>query len=183
VQAQASKILVTEVSKLVNELTGIQLGESQSTMVHHRVQKRMIELQLTDATAYLSYLKENIEEESKALVSLITTHHTFFFREFNHFEFLEQKGLKQVTDAIRAEGRKTLRIWSAACSRGQEVYSLAMFLRFHLKKIAPDFDFEIFGSDVDPESITIAKNGVYRWNEIKEIPSIYLLDNWVKGVG
>ncbi len=83
-----------------------------------------------------------------------------------------------------AQGKpKKISIWCAAASRGQEIYSLAMYLSFHLPQIAPGYDFEIFGSDVDFESIKIAKNGVYRWDELKEAPTVYLSDHWQKGTG
>jgi chemotaxis protein methyltransferase CheR len=174
---------VAEVCSIVSRLSGIQLGEKQNSMVENRLKSRMIRLGIETPDEYLKYLKKNSEAESQILLSLITTHHTYFFREFSHFEFLQLKGLLKIVNAVRARGDKKIRIWSAACSRGQEVYSLAMFLRFYLPQFAPDLDFEILGSDVDPESISFAKNGVYNFKEIKEIPMNYLGNHWARGTG
>ncbi|MFL5815552.1 MAG: CheR family methyltransferase [Bdellovibrionia bacterium] len=174
--------LVEEASAHVSKVTGIQLGTKQAAMVQARLSKRMLELKMT-AEQYLTYFRQNVDKESPFLISLLTTHHTFFFREFVHFEFLTQSGLKAVTDSIRAQGRKTLRVWSAACSWGHEVYSLSMHLSTHLKEVAPDFTYEILGTDVDSESVAISRNGVYKWDEVKGIPADYLSTHWARGTG
>lgn len=175
--------VVREVSKIVSEMAGIQLGDRQSSMVENRLRSRMVRMNLHSFTDYLHHLKTNKESESQALLSLMTTHHTYFFREFNHFEFLLTIGLKRLVELARRRGDKTIRLWSAACSKGQEVYSLAMFLNYHMPQIAPDIKFEIWGTDVDPESVKHAKNGVYLAEELKQAPSIYTTNNWIRGKG
>ena len=175
--------IISELSRAVTEITGIQLGDRQHAMVSSRLKRRISELYLADEIQYMEYFRDHREQELQALVSLLTTHHTFFFREMIHFEYLEQKGLASLVTAARLRGDSTIRIWSAACSRGQEVYSLAMFLNYHLKQIAPDITFEILGSDVDPQSVAYASNGVYPYDDLKSSPSIYLAENWVKGSG
>jgi chemotaxis protein methyltransferase CheR len=175
--------LITHVSEIVQKIAGIQLGEKQKAMVQARIGKRMLDLGLKTPEEYMEHLHSHKESEGAALVSLLTTHHTFFFREFSHFEFLERAGLAQVVAHAKARGDKKISVWSAASSRGQEAYSLSMFLAYHLKKIDPAMDYEIFGSDVDPESVKIAKNGVYRWEEIKEVPAIYVSNHFSRGTG
>lgn len=178
-----SDLLFSEIARVIEDETGVQLGEKQHAMVHSRLTKRMLDLGLTGEDAYRDYFKHNRISETQALVSLLTTHHTYFFREYSHFEFLQRELLKGAIERVRARGDRTIRIWSAACSRGHEVYSLAMFLKAHLQSVAPDVRFEILGTDVDPESVAIAKNGVYRWEELKEVPAAYLQNHWVKGTG
>lgn len=175
--------LVQTVSQIVMEISGVQLGDRQTSMVQSRLQKRISDLKLSGSEEYLSYLNANRTKEVSALVSLLTTHHTYFFREFSHFEYLEQIGLKKVVAAAHSRGEKCIRIWSAASSRGQEVYSLAMFIKYHLARIAPDFTFEILGTDIDTDSIEFSKNGVYQHDEVKEIPMQFLSGNWAKGTG
>jgi chemotaxis response regulator CheB/chemotaxis methyl-accepting protein methylase len=175
--------VIREVAGIVSEMSGIQLGERQYSMIESRLKSRIIKLELHTFSRYIKYLKRNLEAESQTLLSLITTHHTYFFREFLHFEYLLNKGLKRLIDRTRARGEKVIRIWSAAASRGQEAYSLAMFFDFHLKAIAPDLTFEIWGTDVDPESIATAKNGVYRVEDLRQSPAMYLQDQWVRGKG
>lgn len=179
---QKAQILQT-ICQLVNKMAGIQLGPKQQSMVESRLRTRMLKLNINDFDAYAKYLRDNEISESQALLSLMTTHHTYFFREFAHFEFLINQGLDKLIQEARTRGDKKIRIWSAACSKGHEVYSLAMFFRFHLKDNAPDIDFEIHGSDVDPESVKSAMNGVFRHSELKQCPANYLTDNWIKGEG
>ena len=174
--------LINKVSGIVHKITGIRLGEKQAYMVETRIKKRMTELGIKEASEYIVYIDKNIEKESGILVGFITTHHTFFFREFLHFEILK-KMLPELVANAKKRGDKTLKVWSAACSRGHEVYSLAMFFDYYLKDIDPTMSFKILGSDVDSESVKIASNGVYHQNEIKEIPMNFLGDHWAKGTG
>ncbi|AUN97871.1 hypothetical protein C0V70_07070 [Bacteriovorax stolpii] len=174
--------LIEKVSTVVHKISGNRLGEKQAYMVETRVKKRMMELGLKTADEYMRYIDQNLDHESYILVGLITTHHTFFFREFPHFEILKAK-LPELVSHVKKRGDKTLTVWSAACSRGHEVYSLAMFLDFHLPQIDPTVSFKILGTDIDGESVKIANNGVYHQNEIKEIPMNFMGNNWAKGTG
>jgi chemotaxis protein methyltransferase CheR len=174
--------LIEKVSNVVHKISGNRLGEKQAYMVETRVKKRMMELGLKTAEEYTKYIDQNIDHESYILVGLITTHHTFFFREFPHFEILKAK-LPELLAAAKKRGDKTLSVWSAACSRGHEVYSLAMFLDFHVPQIDPSMSFKILGTDIDGESVKVASNGVYHQNEIKEIPMNFMGNNWAKGTG
>ncbi len=181
-EAAESK-LVEEVSAIVSAKTGVQLTAKHVAMVQSRLVKRRQVLGNLDAQAYLRYVHENRESETPHLVALLTTHHTYFFREFSQFEFLEEKVLPQLIAAVKASGGDTIRVLSAACSRGHEVYSLAMFLRQVLPELAPGFKFAITGTDVDAESVKVAAGGVYRWDEIKEAPAAYVQDCWTRGTG
>lgn len=174
---------ITSLCNLIGKITGVQLGDKQRSMVVSRLKRRAIDLGLKRFEDYFDYFRKNEKVETDALVSLLTTHHTYFFREFSHFQYLEKAGLIQIVEAARARNQKKIKIWCAACSRGQEVYSLSMFLNYHLPKIAPDFTYEIFGTDVDAESVAIAQNGVYRRDEIKSAPMHYIADHWVRGTG
>lgn len=175
------KVTIDEVCKIVSEMSGIQLGEKQYSMVENRLKTRILKLSLDNFSDYLNYLKKHKESESQALLSLMTTHHTFFFREFAHFEYLLNHVLPQAVEIARERPDKTIRLWSAACSRGQEVYSLAMFMTYHLKHMAPDVKFHIWGTDADPESVDRAKQGVYKSEEIKQSPAMYVDGHWVRG--
>lgn len=174
--------LIEKVSNVVHKISGNRLGDKQAYMVETRVKKRMMELGLKTADEYVKYIDQNLDNESYILVGLITTHHTFFFREFPHFEILKAK-LPELLAGVKKRGDKTLSIWSAACSRGHEVYSLAMFLDFLIPQVDPTMSFKILGTDIDGESVKIANNGVYHQNEIKEIPMNFMGNNWAKGTG
>jgi len=175
-------LLIEKVSTIVHQISGNKLGDKQAFMVETRVRKRMLELNFKQPSEYLSYLEKNLNKESTVLVGLITTHHTFFFREFVHFELLK-KILPELVVSAKKRENKTIQVWSAACSRGQEVYSLAMFFDYYLPQIDPSLTYKILGTDIDEESVRIAENGVYHQNEIKEIPMNFLKDHWARGTG
>ncbi|MBL7543386.1 MAG: chemotaxis-specific protein-glutamate methyltransferase CheB [Bdellovibrionaceae bacterium] len=181
--AEIVKSVVEQVSAIVSEMAGIQLGAKQAPMVENRLKTRMVRLGVPTFQGYLAHLHDNRESESQALLSLLTTHHTFFFREFSHFEFLLNKSLSCLIETARQRTDKTIHIWSAACSKGQEVYSLSMFFKFHLGHAAPDIKFHIWGTDIDPESVHHAKNGVYKADELKQSPAMYIDGNWIRGKG
>ena len=152
-------------------------------MVENRLKTRMAKLGIPSFQGYLQHLNAHLESESQALLSLMTTHHTFFFREFSHFEFLLAKGLPKLIELARKRPDKTIHIWSAACSRGQEVYSLAMFFKFHLGQSDRSVKCKIWGTDIDPESVRHAKNAVYKSDELKQSPAMYIEGNWIRGTG
>lgn len=170
--------VIKQVADLVAKKAGIVMGPKQYPMIENRLKSRMIKLSLNTVDQYAAYLQNNESSESEALLSLMTTHHTFFFREFSHFEFLRDQGLKHLVNSLKAKGKNKLKIWSAACSRGQEVYSLGMFLNYHLKQIDSKFDFEIWGTDIDPESVQMAQTGSYPKEDLKSSPQIYLANHW-----
>jgi chemotaxis protein methyltransferase CheR len=182
-QQKGSKGAMQKLADIARELTGVQLTEKHRDMMLSRLQKRLQELGLKDLDAYLDFFAQNRASETPFLIGQLTTHHTFFFREFGQFEFLQTKLLPQLLPLLQKRPDKTLKVWSAACSRGQEVYSLAMFLDFHLKRMDPSLKFKILGTDVDPGSVKFAQNGVYPFSEIKEIPMQMLGTHWAKGTG
>lgn len=172
--------IIKYVSALVSERTGVILGDRQSNMVESRLLRHIRDLGLESTQDYISYVEKHREKETQLLISLLTTHHTFFFREYEHFEHLSNDALPRLVAHLRRIGRKSIRVLSAACSKGHEVYSLAMYLKRHLP---PDFSYEVVGGDICEESVEFAKNGVYRWDEVKTIPAEFLNGNWIRGTG
>ncbi|OQW47963.1 MAG: hypothetical protein A4S09_14290 [Proteobacteria bacterium SG_bin7] len=179
---QAKDSILFNICSVVTKVAGIQLGDKQRGMVESRLEKRIHNLGLKGLSEYYSHFCENQDIEAEHLISLLTTHHTYFFREFIHFEYL-LKNLPEIVSRARSRGDNTIRVWSAACSYGQEAYSISMFFKHHLAVLAPEIKIKIVGTDVDPKSVSIAKNGVYLRNEIKSIPLNYLASNWARGSG
>jgi chemotaxis protein methyltransferase CheR len=174
--------LVQSVASIIEKESANVLGERQFSMVKSRLSKRMTDLGAETPEKYWNFLNMNYSDEVKQLVSLLTTHHTFFFREFLHFDYLLTQ-LPELVKKAKQDKRNKLSIWCAACSRGQEVYSLAIFLNTHLREIDPSMTFEILGSDIDHKSVEVAKNAVYHKAEINEVPMHYLKDNFIRGKG
>ncbi len=175
--------IIWNIAADITTLTGILFGKKHTSLIRNRLTKRIRELGLNSVTDYEIYLEKNRKVETSVLISLLTTNHTFFFREFDQFTYMRDHSLPHVVAELRKEKRKTLRVWSAACSFGQEVYSLAMFLDYHLKKLAPEMDFRIVGSDISEEAVQKAKDGVYRWSDLRKTPALYLANHWTKVSG
>lgn len=170
------------IARKISGITGVQLGEKQASLVFSRLSKHLRNLGGISAQQYWEYLANHETEEIPVLISLLTTHHTFFFRELVHFEYLEQD-LPRLVKAVKDSGRTTLRVWCAACSHGQEGYSIAMFLDYHLKQLGSGLSYKITFSDVDQESVRISSNGIYRNDELNRVPLTYRSNHWSRGTG
>jgi chemotaxis protein methyltransferase CheR len=175
--------LCGHLAREVTRMTGVQLGEKQKSLVQTRLNKRISDLGYRSMEDYQGYYEQNENNEIQHIISLLTTHHTYFFREFSHFEHVAEKALPALIPKVRARPDKTLKIWCAASSRGQEVYSLAMFLKHHLALYGPEIKFKILGTDVDEQSVRIARNGVYPRREILGAPLAYVANHWARGTG
>nr|WP_281181117.1 chemotaxis-specific protein-glutamate methyltransferase CheB [Oligoflexus tunisiensis] len=160
-------------------LSGIHLSSMKKDLVRARLIARLTDLGLPTIKAYRQYLGtlSSHDSEWQQLINQITTNKTDFFREPAHFKFLLETFLPKWN--ARNPGGK-LRVWSAACSTGEEPYTLAMVLNryFH-----DDSRFEILASDIDTEVLEKAKNGVYPINRLPEIPFEYHASGFVKGKG
>ena len=172
----------SQVSEIILEMTGNVLTDNHSEMVTNRLSKRFNTLGISSADEYLDYLQKNKAKETQALISLLTTHHTFFMREFAHLKYVSDH-IAEVAKRVSDSGRKEIRIWSAACSYGHEAYSIAMVVKPALAKIDPSMTFKILGSDIDPEAVKKAQNGVYRFSDLKSVPADYIDKNWQRGTG
>jgi chemotaxis methyl-accepting protein methylase len=176
-------VLIESISLAISARTGIKLGVEERQMILSRVSSRILTLGLTPQEYEQRWSEP---KEMEHLVSLLTTHHTYFFREDDHFQLLENKLLPAIADQLRASSRKMIRVWSAACSRGQEVYTLAAVLERFCKAHAPDLSFEVVGSDVDAASVAVAKEGVYPSSSFKNLPpsaGAEFMNSWVVGKG
>lgn len=171
-------------AQLVRDETGNHVQEKNYVMLESRLSSHMLKLNISSIEEYWKYFSENEAQERSVLQSLMTTHYTFFFREPIHFELLGQWLARELNSlkARYAKDKSPLRVWSAACSRGQEVYSLAMWLEQNL--VTPHgIPYEITATDIDPESVAYGKNGVYPIKEVNTIPQHYLRGFWKRGTG
>lgn len=157
---------------LLAELAGIHLGPNKKVMVAGRLSKRLRAESCPSYGAYLSRLRTD-ERERQVVIDLLTTNETFFFREPKHFAFLAEKVLPAVQPG------RPFRVWSAACSTGEEPYSIAMVLATHLK----ERPWEVVASDLSLRVLETARKGVYPIERAEKIPSAYLKAYCLKGTG
>jgi chemotaxis protein methyltransferase CheR len=154
--------------------------EKQVPMVESRLRRRLSELKITDPDEYYQFWIKNPDSENKILLGLLTTHHTAFFREFTHFEWIA-KLLPDLIARAEAQNRKKITIWSAACSKGQEPWSLAMWMERQLETLNSKIGYEIYATDIDSKSVDEAKNGVYHRRELETAPRNLWESYWIQG--
>lgn len=152
------------------QAAGIHLGESKKALVAARLNKRLGELQCGVA-GYLSRLRHD-HHEAQCAIDLLTTNETHFFREPAHLQWLEQ-WLKQTSRPA------ALRIWSAACSSGEEPYSIAMVLADGLG----DGPWSVVASDLSQRVLQRAMAGQYATERARSIPPTYRQRYCLRGVG
>jgi chemotaxis protein methyltransferase CheR len=157
--------------RLVHETTGIALGPHKRALVQARLGRRLRALGLTSFRAYHRYLTERDSgQELERFVNAITTNKTEFFREAHHFRFLAEQWAPAVVARAARTGARRLRLWSAACSTGEEPYTIAMTVREALGASA-SWDLRILASDVDTDVLARAEAGIYTADQVAPVPA------------
>ncbi len=153
---------------LIYRAAGIQIADNKRVMVSNRVRRRLRATGLRDFSEYLGYLTSvKGENEMPLFLDAITTNETYFFRDPHHYEWLGDVFFPEILAQAAARARpRTLRIWSAACSTGEEPYSIA--LKWHAKKPGfPGWRATILGTDLSGAVLKAAVEGVYDARSIR----------------
>ena len=159
---------------LIYRIAGINMSPAKKPLVTSRLAKRLTYHGLSSYGEYFQMITAaNGKSELQMAVDLLTTNETHFFREPKHFDFLRQRILP-----VRKPG-KPFRVWSAACSSGEEPYSIAMLL----DDVLGHTPWEIVASDLSTRVLEKARTGIYPIESMMEIPSSYLPNCCLKGTG
>jgi chemotaxis protein methyltransferase CheR len=157
------------IAETLHSDTGIHLPDSKMALVYSRLAKRLRALGLKSFREYCALiLTHEGADERQRMIAALTTNVTRFFREPHHFEHLRQTVLPPLLEAARRGGR--VRIWSAACSSGQEPYSIALTI-LSVMPDAADFDVKVLATDIDFNMINEGKSGVYNEEALSSLPS------------
>ncbi|MEY2933333.1 MAG: hypothetical protein RL033_4082 [Pseudomonadota bacterium] len=161
-KSAVSALSFDQIRRLLRQHSAIELGDDKHYLVNARLTELARELQLPSAEAVAEALRRrpNDAELSRRVVESLTTNETFFFRDHHPFE-----ALRRELGPAAARARQTqrpLRLWSAACSTGQEPYSLAMMQVDHFA----DVRFKILATDLDTGALRRAQEGTYREHEM-----------------
>jgi chemotaxis protein methyltransferase CheR len=156
-------------SSFVYEELGIKMPYQKKVMLQARLQKRVADLKFNSFKEYIDFVfsKEGQEDEIIKMIDLITTNKTDFFRESSHFDFLTETVLPQICATKNA--RRVIRLWSAGCSSGEEPYTIAIVMKEFLVN-HPDFDFEIYATDISMRILHKAAMAIYPEERISMIP-------------
>ena len=155
-------------SEFVHGECGIKLTPGKKTMVQARLQKRLRTLGLKDYGAYIEYLfsPQGKDKEVHELIDAVTTNTTEFFREPKHFDFLVKQVLPEWVSRC---GPRTMSVWSAGCSSGEEPYTLAMVLS-DFAGLKNRFRFKILATDISGQVLQKAVKGIYPAYRAQAIP-------------
>ena len=160
-------------SALIYRIAGISMSSAKKQLITSRLAKRLRHHQLANYGDYFNFITSaQGEDELQEAVDSLTTNETHFFREPKHFDFLRQRLIP-----ARQVGRG-LRIWSAACSSGEEPYSIAMVLDELLGKEP----WEVVASDISSRVLNKARSGLFPMERLPEIPKPYLSRYCLKGI-
>lgn len=159
------------ISAMVHGDAGIHLPDAKATLVYSRLAKRLRALGLSTFKDYCALVSaaEGVDERQKMLAAL-TTNVTRFFREPHHFEHLRDQVMPILAE--RARRGERVRLWSAACSNGQEPYSMAMTVLAVLPE-ANDLDVRILATDIDPNMVAEGRGGTYAAHLLDGVPDNY----------
>lgn len=152
-----------KISKLIYQETRITMGDHKKALVTSRLSKRIKALDVDNFTGYINYLNSaGGKEELVNFINSVTTNKTDFFRENKHFEYMKSTFLPNWEKLYKEGSAKNLRIWSAACSSGEEPYSILMTLHEYFGSRFNDYDIKVLATDVDTNVLAHGDRGVYR---------------------
>ncbi len=177
-----------KVAKFIQEDYGIKMPPSKKIMVESRLQKRMKQAGFASLKEYVDYVfsPEGRHLELIHLVDAITTNKTDFFRESNHFKILCDKILPLLLAHKKHNPNQVTKIWSSACSSGEEPYTLAMTMHEFVNS-GSKLNFSILASDISTKVLKKAIRGTYTEERIADIPMLmrkkYLLKSADRSLG
>ena len=162
---------------LIYDESGISLGEQKKTLLASRLAKRMRALDLATFSEYYAKVTQDpTREEFTRMLDLISTNKTDFFREPKHFDFLRERIIPELEDT------KRIRIWSSACSTGEEPYTIAMTLFDHIRNPA-QWDCKILASDLSTRVLAKAAAGTYDEERVHNVPADIVKRHFLRGRG
>ena len=161
--------------RFFEQASGIRLGDGKRELVCGRLAKRLRQLALNSYRDYIAYIEQpDHAEERQQAIDLLTTNETHFFREPRHFDFLRQ----DIQARLRRGDRGAVRIWSAACSTGEEPYTIAITLLE-----AGHTRFRLVASALSSRALAQASSGVYRLDRVSSVPRPVLKKYFERGLG
>ena len=158
--------------KLIYRWAGLALSPAKKPTVAGRLRVRLRQFDMDGYGPYVDLLESDRGPERQVAIDLLTTNETHFFRESRHFRLLQEE--------LAVDLRPPLRAWSAACSSGEEPYTLAMILA---DRWGIGGDWEILATDISTRVLAKARSGIYPMTRASEIPDGFLRRYWLKGIG
>jgi chemotaxis protein methyltransferase CheR len=149
---------------------GIKMPDVKKTMLQSRLHKRLRELGMTSYKDYVEYLfsKEGQQTEVIHMIDMVSTNKTDFFREPVHFDYLLSTVLPDLISGPYPT--RTIKIWSAGCSSGEEPYTIAMSVSEYALNSGVTLDYSIMATDISTRMLKHAIDGIYKESRIEMLP-------------
>jgi len=154
----------------IYEKSGIYVADSKKYLIENRLSRILLEKNINNFEDYLNLIRfSNNGSELNRLFDAVTTNETYFFREFDQLKIFSDEIIPKILS--QKKGSQVIKIWSAACSTGEEPYTLAIML---LEKGLNPKRFEIYGSDISEGVLNSAKTAVYNSYSVRNVPPNYM---------
>lgn len=166
---------------LIYDKSGINLNPTKKGLLHTRLLKRLSLHNCATFAEYYYYIQnDDSGEELIAMLNAVSTNLTKFFREENHFLFLQNTVLPEITQGRRKSGQRRLRVWCAGCSSGEEPYSIGITLLQHIESPLL-WDIKILATDISTDILEKAAEGIYEKEKVSELPHDLLSAFFIRG--
>jgi len=165
-----------ELRDFIYEKSGIFFSEGKLYLLEGRLNRRIQKLELESFEEYVAYLKRgmNQKEELTMIFNLVTINETYFFRFERQLKVFSEKLFPVMVKTRREQGRQKIRIWSAGCSTGEEVYTLAIMIRENMNGSLGGMKIDLLGTDISHNVLEKAKKGLFTKNSFRgSMPSHY----------
>jgi chemotaxis protein methyltransferase CheR len=161
-------------SQQIYQKLGLHFDEKKIYFLKTRVAKRMAALGIDDPRDYVFLVSYADPKgvEMQALANLVTTNETYMFREYDQLQAFANHCLPEVLSAKQARGERTLRIWCAGCSSGEEAYTLAMIVQDVFPQ-AQSWDCSVVATDIDENMLRKTVAATYGYRSVNEVPDEY----------
>jgi len=156
-------------AKLIYAESGIFMKDTKITLLSNRLRKRLMALNLETFAEYFEYIQKlsDKSKEIEALIDVVSTNETYFFRNERQFEALSDHCFKDIAE--KKKNDRKLRIWSAGCSTGEEPYTIAICVLENMRLFS-GWSVEIIATDIAPSVLDFAREGLYSGRRIEKVP-------------
>jgi chemotaxis protein methyltransferase CheR len=178
-----SDALFTDFRNLIYREAGIALNDGKKQLFISRMAGRLRELHLTSFDAYMRIVRDpSAIDERARMLDRICTNETKFFRDARQFQFLNDELFPRLEADAVARNTRRIRAWSAACSTGEEPYSLAMAMVYRFPA-ALGWQVEVVATDLSNKVLNVARAGVWPIEKSEDIPALYRQAFMLRGTG
>jgi len=165
-------------SEYIHDKSGIHLKKEKKNLLVGRLANMLNEKGFSNFMDYYKHLKQDIGgTELSHLIDKVTTNHTYFMREVEHFDYLKKEVLPYLEQTVH---NKDLRIWCAASSTGEEAYTLAMILEEYFYPLKGKWDKKLLATDLSLNVLEQAKKGIYSKEKVSSLPKMWTLNYFDK---